>query len=143
MASKLWDDVRKSLQDLGNLAAEKGKVFSKAAADKAEELTRTGKLKLDILQVNREIDHLFSQLGGKVYHLESENALDTIPGDEEIQKIFAKIKELEAKKKDLEKKVESIPEEKAKAEKTEKATEEPEPSVEEEKTEKAGDSPAA
>ncbi len=143
MASKLWDDVRKSLQDLGNLAAEKGKVFSKAAADKAEELTRTGKLKLDILQVNREIDHLFSQLGGKVYHLKSENALDTIPGDAEIQKIFEKIKQLEAKKKDLEKKVESMPEEKAETEKAKKATEEPEQSAEERKSEKTGDSPAA
>ncbi len=133
MASKLWDDVRKSLQDLGNIAAEKGKIFSKAAADKAEELTRTGKLKLDILQVNREIDHLFSQLGGKVYHLESESALDTIPEDEEIQQIFEKIKKLEARKKELEEKVESIPEEKAEAEKATTAAEEPTEPAEEEK----------
>ncbi|HKJ69231.1 MAG TPA: hypothetical protein VKA68_14830 [bacterium] len=133
MASKLWDDVRKSLQDLGNIAAEKGKIFSKAAADKAEELTRSGKLKLDILQVNREIDHLFSQLGGKVYHLESESALDTIPEDDEIQKIFEKIKKLEARKKDLEEKVESIPEEKAEAEKATTAAEEPKEPTEEEK----------
>jgi len=102
MANKLWDDVRKSLQDLGNLAAEKGKVFSKAAADKAEELTRTGKVKLDILQVNREIDHLFSELGGKVYHLQSEDALDSLGEDEEIKAIFEKIKVLEAKKLKLE-----------------------------------------
>ncbi len=102
MANKLWDDVRKSLQDLGNLAAEKGKVFSKAAADKAEELTRTGKIKLDILQVNREIDHLFSELGGKVYHLQSEDALDSLAEDEEIKAMFEKIQVLEAKKLKLE-----------------------------------------
>jgi|GEM_PF-1762493 len=108
MANKLWDDVRKSLQDLGNLAAEKGKVFSKAAADKAEELTRTGKIKLDVLQVNREIDHLFSKLGGKAYQLHVENNLEGLSEDAEAATLFEKIATLEKKKVTLEEKLKTL-----------------------------------
>jgi len=116
MANKLWDDVRKSLQDLGNLAAEKGKVFSKAAADKAEELTRTGKIKLDILQVNREIDHLFSRLGGKTYQLHVEDRLGELPDDTEAGTIFEKIATLEKKKVTLEEKLKTLSKEKKESE---------------------------
>lgn len=116
MANKLWDDVRKSLQDLGNLAAEKGKVFSKAAADKAEELTRTGKIKLDILQVNREIDHLFSKLGGKAYQLHVEDNLGGLPEDAEAATMFEKIATLEKKKVTLEDKLTTLSKEKPEAE---------------------------
>lgn len=105
MTNKLWDDVKKSLQDIGNIAAEKGKVFSRAAADKAEELTRAGKIKLDVVQVNRDIERNFTELGGKVYHLKSEDALDTIDEATEIQAIFDKIKVLEEKKEALEEKL--------------------------------------
>ncbi|MCF7804861.1 MAG: hypothetical protein K9N46_04060 [Candidatus Marinimicrobia bacterium] len=115
MANKLWDDVRKSLQDIGNVAAEKGKVFSRAAADKAEELTRTGKIKLDILQVNRDIERNFTELGGKVYHLKSEDKLDTVADAPDIQMLFDKITVLEEKKSALEDKLAHVAPEEAAA----------------------------
>lgn len=108
MANKLWDDVRKSLQEFGTLAAEKGREFSKAAADKAEELTRVGKIRLDLVQVNREIERLFSELGGKVYHLHSEDALKSLGKDEEIKTLFEKISALEEKKKALDDQLEKV-----------------------------------
>ncbi len=108
MANKLWDDVRTSLQDIGNLAAEKGREFSKAAADKAEELTRVGKIRLDLVQVNREIERLFSELGGKVYHLHTEETLGTVEEDEEVRILFEKISALEERKNSLDKQLEDI-----------------------------------
>lgn len=108
MANKLWDDVRKSLQEFGTLAAEKGREFSKAAADKAEELTRVGKIRLDLVQVNREIERLFSELGGKVYHLHSEDELKSLQKDEEIKTLFEKIAALEEKKNTLDEQLETV-----------------------------------
>lgn len=105
MANKLWDDVRKSLQDLGNIASEKGRQFSKVAAEKAEELTAVGKIRLELLQVNRDIERQFTELGGKVYDLKTEGALETINDVTEIHAIFDKIAVLEEKKKALEEKL--------------------------------------
>jgi len=105
MVNKLWDDVRKGLQDLSNIAAEKGKQFTKVAADKAEELTRTGKIRLDILQINRDIERHFSDLGGKVYHLNKNEALDSLSEDTEIQAVIDKVAVLEEKKAALEEKM--------------------------------------
>ena len=122
MANKLWDDVRKSMQEFGTLAAEKGREFSKAAADKAEELTRVGKIRLDLVQVNREIERLFSELGGKVYHLHSEDELKSLQKDEEIQTLFEKISALEEKKHTLDEQLETV----GKSEEAEPAAEESE-----------------
>ncbi len=105
MANKLWDDVKKSLQDLSNIATEKGKQFSKVAAEKAEEFTKAGKTRLELLQVNRDIEREMTELGGKVYHLKSEGTLETINDVTEIQAIFDKIGILEEKKAMLEKKL--------------------------------------
>lgn len=118
MANKLWGDVKKSLQDLSNIAAEKGKVFSKAAADKAEELTRTGKLKLDVLQVNRDIERNFTELGGKVYELRAEGKLDTLEEATDVQAIFDKIQVLEEKKSALEEKLQKAAREEGEPEPT-------------------------
>jgi len=115
MANKLWGDVKKSLQDLSNIAAEKGKVFSKAAADKAEELTRTGKLKLDVLQVNRDIERNFTELGGKVYELKADDKLDALEDATDVQAIFDKIQVLEEKKVALEDKLKKASKEEAAA----------------------------
>lgn len=116
MASRLWDDVKKSLQDLGNIASEKGRKFSKVAAEKAEELTKTGKTRLELLQVNRDIERELTELGGKVHHLKTEGALETINDVTEIQAIFDKISILEEKKGTLEKKLKEQKAEEAKAE---------------------------
>jgi len=137
MASRLWDDVKKSLQDLGNIASEKGRQFSKVAAEKAEELTQTGKTRLELLQINRDIERELTELGGKVYHLKSEGALETINDVTEIQAIFDKISILEEKKEALEKKMKEEKAEEAKAEPS--AADEASPSDEESETPESGE----
>lgn len=108
MASNLWEDVRRSLQDLGNIAAEKSREFSKVAADKAEELTKKGRVRMEILQTNREIERQFAELGGRVYDVQAEEALDSIGEDPDIQALFEKISVLEEKKRAQEEKLEEL-----------------------------------
>jgi hypothetical protein len=62
--SKIWEDIRKSIKDLGKEAATKTGEFTKIARDKAEEVTKIGKVKLEILQIKRDIDRYYSELGG-------------------------------------------------------------------------------
>lgn len=91
--AKLWDDVKKSLKEWGTIAA-----------DKAEELTKVGRIRLDILSIKRDIEKNFTELGGKVYHLVAEENQTRIAGNDEVKKIVNRILNLEEelnKKKEL------------------------------------------
>ena len=134
MASNLWEDVRRSLQDLGNIAAEKSREFSKVAADKAEELTKKGRVRMEILQTNREIERQFAELGGRVYDAQAEEALDSIGEDPDIQALFEKISVLEEKKRAQEEKLEELRKREPEEPESEPAGEGEEPEEEAEKS---------
>ncbi|RMD95279.1 MAG: hypothetical protein D6814_13455 [Calditrichaeota bacterium] len=90
-----FDDVVNTVKDGLNKLAEK-----------TDQLTQMGRLKLDIISIKREIDKSFSELGGRVYQLAvKENASDVLE-DSEVQAAFEKIKKLEerlaAKKEEME-----------------------------------------
>lgn len=90
----LWEDVKKWLSDA-----------TKTAVKEAEDLTRKGKLKMEILALNRRIEKSFAELGGVVY--EEYSKKKDVPFDAKIKNRFRKIKRLEAqlrkKKKEWEK----------------------------------------
>ncbi len=65
--TNLWEDVKKSLRDFSTLAVEKAEEFGKIASNKAEELTRTGKYRLEMVQLKRAQAKLFTDLGTEVY----------------------------------------------------------------------------
>ena len=95
MAS-LWNDIKKNLGGWAAKAADKATEFSRDAAEKAEELTRLGKVKLDIFQINREIEKQFVKLGGIVYDMVSEQKKN-IESSESIISLVEEIRNLEKK----------------------------------------------
>ncbi len=56
MASKLWQDVKKGLKETVSYAAEK-----------TEELTTLGRIKMDIVGIKRTMDNKYKELGKLAY----------------------------------------------------------------------------
>jgi hypothetical protein len=80
----LWDKVKKSVMDGVN-----------AAAEKTEELTKLGKMKLDILNIKHKISKQFTELGGIVFDaVKNEKTKDVMKSDE-FQAIIKSLNELE------------------------------------------------
>jgi mannitol-1-phosphate/altronate dehydrogenase len=81
----LWDKVKKSVMDGVN-----------AAAEKTEELTKLGKMKLEILNIKHKISKQFTELGGIVFDaVKTEKTKDVMKSDE-FQAIIKSLNELEA-----------------------------------------------
>ncbi|MEO0135596.1 MAG: hypothetical protein ABIK59_04840, partial [candidate division WOR-3 bacterium] len=59
-----------------------------------EDLSKKGRLKMQISSLNREIDKKFSYLGGLVYQLINEGKTD-IAEDEKVKEVILEIKKLE------------------------------------------------
>jgi hypothetical protein len=83
MAS-LWDDVRAWLSDA-----------TKSAAKEAEDLSRRGRLKFDMMNLNRQLEQAFADLGGLAYELLTKKKLSDLTKEKEVLAHLAKIKSLE------------------------------------------------
>jgi hypothetical protein len=75
--------------------------------EKTEELTKIGKIKLDIVGIKRKIERQSTELGGKTYHMISEGRSFEISTSSDIRKIMDSIHDLEI---DLQKKDEELKE---------------------------------
>lgn len=78
--STLWERVKSGLS---------------VAAREAEDLTRIGKLRLEMLTTQRTIDRTFSELGGRVYDLLTGESKKSIPADKKIKELIERIQQLE------------------------------------------------
>ncbi len=94
--ANLWDDIAKTIREGVDTVVEK-----------TEELTKIGKIKIDILNIKRNVEKNFSELGGRVYHLIIKEKKTAISADKETTEIIECIKilekELDDKKSELEK----------------------------------------
>ena len=94
--ANLWDDIARTLRESVDTVVEK-----------TEELTKIGKIKIDILNIKRNVQKNFSELGGRVYHLIIKEKKTAISADKEATEIIECIKilekELDDKKSELEK----------------------------------------
>lgn len=61
--------------------------------DKTEEYGKIGKLKVDIFSIKRNIEKQFTELGGRVFELLTEEK--NVKTDDEVKKLVAEIKKLE------------------------------------------------
>lgn len=93
-------------------------------AQKTDEYTKIGKIKVDIISVKREIDKQHTALGKKVYQLIVEENNTRVAANEETKEIIAKIKELNEKLTLKKEELETVRQEYA--EKTGEPIEEPE-----------------
>ena len=91
----LWDDIKKRTKE-----------WADVAIDKSQELSHIGKLKLDIINIQRKIEREFVALGGLVYELIEQEKTTKIVSNKDIKSSVANIakleNELEDKKKELE-----------------------------------------
>jgi len=105
MAS-LWDDIAKTIREGVD-----------TVVGKTEEYTKIGKIKIDIINIKRNVEKNFSELGGRVYHLLAEQNKTQISADKEVKKIIDSIKllekELQDKKDEMDKVGKKAPAEKA------------------------------
>ncbi|MFQ5651610.1 MAG: hypothetical protein ACE5IY_16865 [bacterium] len=81
----LWDDIAKTIREGVDTVVEK-----------TEELTKIGKIKVDIINLKRSVDKNFSELGGKVYHLILDGNKTQIASDSDVKEIVERVKKLEA-----------------------------------------------
>jgi hypothetical protein len=89
----IWDEVKRSVDDISEVAKEVANLL----AEKTDEISREGKLKLEIFNVQRQVRGLETKLGRRTYHLWSENP-KTLPGkDDEASRYLNTLKELKAK----------------------------------------------
>ena len=67
------------------------------AFDLAEDLTRKGRVKLEIQAAKSDIRNQMTELGGRVHQLAVEDGETDIVGDKTVKSIFKKIDQLEKK----------------------------------------------
>ena len=101
----LWDYLSKGLRE--GLAV---------LAEKTDEYTKIGRIKLEIISIKRDIEKLFTELGGKVYHLMVEQNDTNIASNEEIRGLIEKVKDLERRLQEKRQEIEKV--KKAKERKT-------------------------
>lgn len=94
MTEKIWDKIKKGVS---------------AAAKEAEDQTKIGKRKLEIVSIDRKIKKNFSLIGERVYSLIKEEQPSTaIKKDEQIIKLIEEITNLENDRKAKEAEIEKI-----------------------------------
>ena len=76
-------------------------------SEKTGEMTKIGRLRIEIISLKRDIEKAFIELGGRVYH-KLENKETDIQTDQQINKLLKDIKSFETKLKDREEKIEQV-----------------------------------
>jgi hypothetical protein len=92
-----WKNIRKGMSEgIKNLS------------DKTGEMTKIGRLKIEIIALKRDIEKAFIELGGRVYHQLEEKRESEVLYDQSIKKLVKDIKSFEAKLKTLEDKIQRV-----------------------------------
>lgn len=76
-------------------------------SDKAEEVTKIGRIKIEIIAAKRDIEKLFVELGGRFYN-NFDSKKNELFKDKEIIKLIKKVKEKESELDLLKKKIEKV-----------------------------------
>ena len=111
MPSTFWEDIKKTVKEGVTVAAEK-----------TEEYTKIGKIKVEILNVNRHLDKLHAELGRAVFDLIEKKKKVGAGTDEQVDGLMKSINEQKALLKEKEDAIEAIKEE-AKGEESAEAEE--------------------
>ena len=77
-------------------------------SEKAGEMTRIGRLKLEIVAVKRDIEKAFIEVGGRVFQAFENKQTDKILAETEILTLIDTIRKKQSRLKNLEKEIEQI-----------------------------------
>jgi len=95
--NKLWDDLKDNMKEWGASAVEKAEEISRVAVAKGEEFTKISKLKIEIIQLQKQKDAQFKKLGKLVFNFVQKDNLANFTGNAEFFKIVDKINEINKK----------------------------------------------
>jgi hypothetical protein len=90
----IWEKIKKGVSE-----------GYQSVSDKTEEMTRIGRLKLEILAIKRDIEKDFIELGGRFYQAVDNKKQKDILTDQQVMELVKKIKKSEDKLKSLEEKI--------------------------------------
>ena len=99
----LWEDIRKTVKDGITIVA-----------DRTDEYAKIGRIKVDIAGINHNISKLFSELGGRVYHIYSTEKQPRVLKDTEVVDLLERIRAQEDKLRKNEAEIKRIKKEKEK-----------------------------
>ena len=126
MPSTLWEDIKKTVKEGVSVAAEK-----------TEEYTKIGKVKVDVLNIKRNIEKLHEDLGKEVYRSISTGKKADLASNEKVAGLVKKLDDQNEMLKKKEKEIEKIKKEAEKKTQTRKESAETKKTTEE-KSESAG-----
>ena len=92
--NKLWDDLKDNMKEWSASAVEKAEEISRVAVAKGEEFTKISKLKIEIIQLQKQKDVQYKKLGKLVFNFVQKDNLANFTGNAEFFKIVDKINEI-------------------------------------------------
>tara|TARA_B100000287_G_C20420920_1_gene697465 strand:+ start:421 stop:825 length:405 start_codon:yes stop_codon:yes gene_type:complete len=91
--NKLWDDLKDNMKEWGASAVEKAEEISRVAVAKGEEFTKISKIKIEIMQIEKEIAKDFEILGKLVHKYAHDDNMVNFAGNTEFFGLVEKINE--------------------------------------------------
>ena len=89
--NKLWDDLKDNMKEWGASAVEKAEEISRVAVAKGEEFTKISKIKIEIMQLEKEITKDYEKLGKLVHRYAQDDNMVNFTGNTEFFEIIKKI----------------------------------------------------
>lgn len=89
--NKLWDDLKDNMKEWGASAVEKAEEISRVAVAKGEEFTKISKIKIEILQHQKEKSKKYEKLGKLVYHQAQDDNMANFTANSEFFEIISEI----------------------------------------------------
>ena len=103
--NKLWDDLKDNMKEWGASAVEKAEEISRVAVAKGEEFTKISKIKIEIMQLEKEIIKNYEKLGKLVHRHAQDDNMVNFAGNTEFFDIIKKINDnniqIDLKKKNI------------------------------------------
>ena len=89
--NKLWDDLKDNMKEWGASAVEKAEEISRVAVAKGEEFTKISNIKIEIMQLEKEITRDYEKLGKLVHRHAQDDNMVNFAGNTEFFEIINKI----------------------------------------------------
>ena len=89
--NKLWDDLKENMKEWGASAVEKAEEISRVAVAKGEEFTKISKIKIEIMQLEKETAKDYEKLGKLVHRYAQDDNMVNFAGNTEFFEIIKKI----------------------------------------------------
>ena len=89
--NKLWDDLKDNMKEWGASAVVKAEEISRVAVAKGEEFTKISKIKIEIMQLEKETTKDYEKLGKLVHRYAQDDNMVNFTGNTEFFEIIKKI----------------------------------------------------